>query len=195
MSDGAQRLEYRSLKILIILVSPMNEHTKDSCEPAPEAKLDPIEPSAEEKLTAELKETHDRLLRVAAEFENFKKISQREHTNGLKFANESLILSLLPVMDNLEQAVRAGKTADSSKDLLIGVEMVLKQLCDTLQKYGVEFFNAQGENFDPSRHEAIGERDDDSTAGTVLEQLCSGCLLNGRLLRPARVIVSAKKAF
>jgi molecular chaperone GrpE len=79
------------------------------------------EPSLEEKLTTELKETHDRLLRVAAEFENYKKISQREQINSIKYANESLVLNLLPVIDNLEQAVNVGKKSDSSKDLVIGV--------------------------------------------------------------------------
>ncbi len=172
----------------------MNEPIKDSNESELEVELLPVaEPSVEDKLTLELKETNDRLLRVAAEFDNFKKISQREHLASLKFANEGLILNLLPVIDNLSAAIKSGKTTDSAKDLVLGVEMVLKQLSDALQKYGVEFFDAQGESFDPSRHEAIGEREDDSNPGTILEQLCSGCLLHGRLLRPARVIVAAAK--
>ncbi len=151
------------------------------------------EPSLEEKLTAELKDTHDRLLRVAAEFENYKKISQREQINSIKYANESLVLNLLPVIDNLEQAVNVGKKSESSKDLVIGVEMVLKQLSDSLEKFGVEFFQTLGESFDPARHEALSEREDDSVnPGTVVEQFQKGCLLNGRLLRAARVVVSKK---
>ncbi len=151
------------------------------------------EPSLEEKLTTELKETHDRLLRVAAEFENYKKISQREQINSIKYANESLVLNLLPVIDNLEQAVNVGKKSDSSKDLVIGVEMVLKQLSDCLEKFGVEFFSTHGEVFDPARHEALSERMDDSVEpGIVVEQFQKGCLLNGRLLRAARVVVSKK---
>lgn len=165
---------------------------------APEQEHDEVEkdlpePSAEEKLTAELKETHDRLLRVAAEFENYKKISQREQINSIKFANESLVLNLLPVIDNLEQAINVGKKSDSPKDLIVGIEMVLKQLCDSLEKFGVEFFSALGEKFDPARHEALTEREDESVEpGVVIEQFQKGCLLNGRLLRAARVVVSKK---
>lgn len=172
----------------------MNESMKDNNEPELEAELvAATEASEEEKLALELKETKDRLLRMAAEFDNFKKISQREHLASLKFASEGLILSLLPVVDNLSAAILSAKNNDSAKDLVLGLDMVLKQLSDSLQKYGIEFFNALGEKFDPARHEAIGEREDNSDAGTVLEQLCSGCLLHGRLLRPARVIVTAAK--
>lgn len=180
---------------------PMGEeimsHTKNNEEENnPEIKMDAAkdpELSVEEKLTGELKDTHDRLLRVAAEFENYKKISQREQVNSIKFANENLVLNLLPVLDNLEQAVLAGKKNDNSKDLVIGVEMVLKQMSDVLEKFGVEFFSTHGEVFDPARHEALSEREDDSVApGTIVEQFQKGCLLNGRLLRAARVVVSKK---
>lgn len=173
-------------------------HKKNTVEEnnSPEAEMEAAkepELSVEEKLTAELKDTHDRLLRIAAEFENYKKISQREQINSIKFANENLVLSLLPVLDNLEQAVFAGKKNDNSKDLVIGVEMVLKQMSDILEKFGVEFFSTHGEVFDPARHEALSEREDDSVApGTVVEQFQKGCLLNGRLLRAARVVVSKK---
>lgn len=152
-----------------------------------------VEQNNEEKLTLELKETHDKLLRLAAEFENYKKISQREQLNSLKFANENIVLSLLPIIDNLEQAVAAGKKSDSAKDLVVGVEMVLKHFSDSLEKYGVEFINVLGQPFDPNRQEAIGEREDDQVeAGTVVEQMQKGCLLHGRLIRPARVIVSKR---
>ncbi|MCA9508682.1 MAG: nucleotide exchange factor GrpE [Myxococcales bacterium] len=151
------------------------------------------EASVEDKLTAELKQTHEKLLRVAAEFENYKKISQREQMNSIKFANENLVLNLLPVMDNLEQAVTAAKKSDNAKDVVIGVEMVLKQMSEVLEKFGVQFFSTHGENFDPARHEALSEREDDNVEpGTVVEQLQKGCLLNGRLLRAARVVVSKK---
>lgn len=169
------------------------EHGLEAEPEASEGEKEFPEPSNEEKLTAELKETHDRLLRVAAEFENYKKIAQREQINSVKFANENLIVNMLPVIDNLEQAISVGKKANSSKDLIVGIEMVLKQLCDSLEKFGVEFFSAVGENFDPARHEALSEREDESVdPGVVIEQFQKGCLLNGRLLRAARVVVSKK---
>lgn len=153
-------------------------------------------PTLEEKLSDELKETTDRLLRLGAEFENFKKISARESANSIKFANENLINSFLPVLDHLEQAVAAGRSLDqdAAKNLLIGVDMVLKQMIEVLQKFGVEFFSAKGKPFDPKLHEAMGEQSDDTVEpGTVITEYQRGVLLHGRLLRPARVLV-AKKA-
>jgi molecular chaperone GrpE len=149
--------------------------------------------SQEEKLARELVESKDRLLRLAADFENFKKIAQREQQNGIKFANESLIVNLLPVIDNLEQAVIACKKSGdvNNNDVLIGVEMVLKQLVDVLGKFGIEVFSALGQPFDPARHEAMGEQEDGNAAvGSVLVEYQKGYLLHGRLLRPARVVIA-----
>lgn len=154
-------------------------------------------PSEQDKLADELLESKDRFLRLAAEFENFKKITIRERANSLKFANENLVMSILPVMDNLEQAVIAGKNSEigAARDLLVGVDMVLKQLIESLQKFGVEFFSALGLPFDPSRHEAVCEIEDDQVAvGTVVQEYQKGCLLNGRLIRPARVAVAKKSS-
>lgn len=163
--------------------------------PSTEDAQEEIVVSVEDGLRAEVVETKDRLLRLAAEFENYKKISQRELQNNLKFANETLISNLLPVMDNLDQAiVAAKKSADStSNDVIIGVEMVLKQMGETLKKAGVEVFSALGLPFDPARHEAMGEQlDENAEAGSVLIEYQKGYLLHGRLLRPARVIVAKR---
>jgi molecular chaperone GrpE len=152
-------------------------------------------PTPEEKLADELKQTNDRLMRLAAEFDNFKKISARENANSLKFANENLIASILPILDNLEQAVSAGRSLDqaSAKNLLIGVEMVLKQMIEVLQKFGVEFYASEGQPFDPARHEAVAEEEKDGVEpGTVVSEYQKGYLLHGRLLRPARVTVSKR---
>ena len=155
------------------------------------------EPTKEEKLSEELAQSNDRLLRLAAEFENFKKISAREQANSQKFANENLLNNLLPIIDNLEQAVIAGKKSgtEGAQDLLIGVEMVLKQLRDVFLKFGVEFFDSKNQSFDPSRHEALCEQEVEGVeAGTVIEEFQKGCLLHGRLLRPARVAVAKNKS-
>lgn len=151
--------------------------------------------SEEEKLASELAQTNDRLLRLAAEFDNFKKIAARERIQSLKFANEGLILSLLPIMDNLDQAVKAGKKADQAQDLLVGVEMVLKQMFEALSKAGVEFFNSEGQLFDPNRHEAVCEQEASGVEeGTVVQEFQKGCLFNGRLLRASRVAVAKKSS-
>lgn len=150
------------------------------------------EPTKEE-LALELKDTTDRLMRLAADFENFKKISMRENANNLKFANENIIVGILPIIDNLEQAIKAGNSLDkeSAKNLLIGVEMVLKQLVEILQKFGVEFYESKGMPFDPARHDAVAEEEHEEFAsGTIISEYHKGCLLHGRLLRPARVVVA-----
>ncbi len=152
------------------------------------------EQSIEEKLAEELTQIKDRYVRLLAEFDNYKKISQREQQNSIRFANESLLTNLLPIIDNLEQAIVAQKKSSEEKnDILIGLEMVLKQLFDLLNKYGVEVFNAKGIPFDPARHEALSEQEDETAPpGTVVIEYQKGYLLNGRLLRPARVAVAKK---
>jgi molecular chaperone GrpE len=161
----------------------------------PEAIEPEAQKSTEEKLHEELALAKDRLLRLGAEYENFKKISQREQQNSIRFANESLIVSLLPIVDNLEQAIAAQKksTHISNNEILIGIEMVLKQFLDVLNKFGVETFSAQGMLFDPARHEALCEQEDNVvTEGTVVTEYQKGYVYNGRLLRPARVAVAKK---
>lgn len=150
-------------------------------------------PSVEENLRHEVAQTKDRLLRLAAEFENYKKISQREQLNSLKFANEGLITNLLPIVDSLEHAIAACKKSAENNDVLVGVEMVAKQLGDVLQKHGVEVFSALGKPFDPARHEAMGEQIDDSVdEGSVVVEYQKGYFLHSRLLRPARVVIARR---
>ena len=158
-----------------------NEAVPDSSELLPE-------PSETDRLVEELASVKDRYLRLAAEFDNYKKIAQREQQNSIKFANEGLVLGLLPIMDSLEQAMVASK---KDEDVLMGIEMVLKQLLDLLKKFGAEIFSAEGSMFDPSLHEAVGEQvDPHKKKGQVVLEYQKGCLLHGRLLRPARVLVS-----
>lgn len=157
-------------------------------------KVQASEKSQEERLQEELLETKDRFLRLAADFENYKKIVQREQANSVRFANESLITSLLPIMDNLEQAIISQKkSGDSNNDILIGVEMVLKQLTEALVKFGVEIVSAKGLPFNPAQAEALCELEDDSVPpGTVVTEYQKAYFLHGRLLRAARVAVAKK---
>jgi molecular chaperone GrpE len=150
----------------------------------------------EEKIKTELLETKDRLLRALADFDNYKKIAQRENLNNIKFANEGLLVSLLPILDNLEQAVMTSKQSavgQENNTILVGVEMVLRQFRETLGKFGIEVFSALDKPFDPLRHEALGEEiDETKEPGTVIKEYQKGYLLQGRLLRPARVILAKK---
>jgi molecular chaperone GrpE len=142
----------------------------------------------------EAKDMFDRLTRVSADFENFKKRQSREKQDAIKFANEGVFKELLPVVDNLQRAVQAAGGAPGDK-LSDGVKLVLKQFEDTMTKFGVTGFDSHAAPFDPARHEAVGARPhDDIPANHVAEEFQRGYLLHERLLRPALVIVSSGPA-
>ncbi|RJR35145.1 MAG: nucleotide exchange factor GrpE [Desulfobacteraceae bacterium] len=142
-----------------------------------------------------LKETadreHDLYLRSMAEVENIKKRVAKEKEEWVKYANENLVKSILPFMDNLDKAVthaRDGKSLDALRE---GVELTLKGLKDSLGKSGVQEVEAAGAAFDPHYHEAVYEKEDDhAPVGTVIQELQKGYTLHGRLIRPAMVVVS-----
>lgn len=146
----------------------------------------------------EAKSLHERLLRVTADYENFKKRQNREKEEALKFANEKLLKELLPVIDNMERATEVAKKAVAESDadvvgsVVEGVEMVHKSFMDTFKKFGIEGFSAHGEKFDPAKHEAVAQREDASVpSGRVIEEYQRGYTLHGRLVRPSMVIVSS----
>ena len=137
----------------------------------------------------------DLYIRSQAEIDNLKKRYQKERQDLRKFANESLIKQLLPVVDNLEKAITHSQDEDSIETIREGVDLTLKGLLDTLKKAGVETVEAAGEKFDPNFHEAVSEMADDAVEpGTVIKDLQKGYILNQRLIRPSMVIVSKKIA-
>lgn len=150
--------------------------------------------------TEEAMQNHDRLLRERAELENFKKRMHRERSEALRYATEPLLRDLLPVVDNLERAVEATRAAGDEagasqiEALLRGVEMVLQQLTETLERHGVSRVAGVGEPFDPNHHEAVAHVESDEAApGAVLEQYRAGYRLHDRLLRPAQVTVAKER--
>jgi len=137
---------------------------------------------------------HDQLLRLQAEFENFRKRMEREKTEFLRYANEQLIFALLPVMDNFSRAISSAKENQNVEAVLEGVSMIEKGLADVLTKFGVKQIKSVGEKFDPHRHEAIGVVESkEHPEDTVVEELQKGYLLNDRLIRPAVVKVAKEK--
>lgn len=138
----------------------------------------------------EAQANYDRYLRQVAELENFKKRMAREKEETIRFANESLIRDMLPILDNLERAVAHAQGGGNGKPLVEGVEMVLKALVDVLSKHGLMPISAIGQIFDPGRHEAMAQVETDSQApNTVVEEHHKGYLLLVRMLRPAFVSV------
>ncbi|HUJ28261.1 MAG TPA: nucleotide exchange factor GrpE [Myxococcales bacterium] len=136
-----------------------------------------------------LKDTHERLLRTAAEFENFKKRAQKERDDAAKFGNERLLKDFLPVMDNLERALDHAEQHDL-KQVIEGVKLVQKLFETTLGKHGVTGFSAVGKPFDPAVHEALMQQESDEPANTVLSEMAKGYKLHDRLVRPAAVVVA-----
>src|SRR5437773_6583434 len=140
----------------------------------------------------EAKALQDKYLRLAAEFENFKRLTQRDQREYYRFANESLLKELLPIVDNLERAIKSSKERIGSGGLIQGVELVLKQFLETLAKFGVRPMNSVGEAFDPSRHQAVLHvESEDATGKIVAEEYQRGYLLHDRILRAAMVAGAA----
>lgn len=153
-------------------------------------EIEELKKKLEEK-EKEAKENYDRLLRTAADFENYKKRAAREKEDWTKFANEDLIRAILPFIDNLERAVNhAQKIADTGV-LVEGVQLTLQQLLQALNKFGLSSFESVGKPFDPAMHEAmLVVETDKHEPNQVVEEFQKGYLLNDRLLRPATVSVS-----
>jgi molecular chaperone GrpE len=147
------------------------------------------------RLEREKAEEHERLLRVAADYENFKKRARRESEEAAARAHERLLREILPVLDNLERATQALAKGGSVESLAQGVKLVEKQLHAALEKFQVKAFEAVGVPFDPMRHEAIQQVETDEQApGTVASVFARGYMIGDRLLRPAMVAVAKPKA-
>jgi molecular chaperone GrpE len=144
-----------------------------------------------DELQQEVEKQCDRFIRSQADMENLRKRGKKEKEEWIKFANETLIKNLLPVMDNLENAISHSHNGNTVETLREGVELTLKGMKDTLEKVGLKEIDAQGQPFDPCFHEAVSQQEDDRVeAGVVLHELQKGYSLNDRLIRPAMVVVS-----
>ena len=145
---------------------------------------------AKERLTAQLQEINDKYVRLYAEFENYKKRVNKDKEELIKYGNENLLYELLPVIDNLEMALKHASNNVSS-GLVQGVEITLKELNKTLEKFGLIAIDADGKPFDPLIHHAMMQVErDDVEENTVVEELRKGYMLKDKVLRPALVAVS-----
>lgn len=149
-----------------------------------------------DQLQQELAESKDQVLRLAAEFENFKKRIERERETLIKYAGESILRELLATVDNLDRALEQGDadSGDAQKKLdalLEGVELTQKGLLATLEKFEVVPIESAGKEFDPNEHEAMTmEASDTVPVNHVLQEFVKGYRFRDRLLRPAKVVVS-----
>ena len=173
--------------------SPVQETETAAEQPLTEESIQELQAQA-----AKADEYRNQLLRTAADLDNYKKRAAREKQEAIKFANESLLGKLIPVLDNFDMALAAVSNAQdgtaqaaSTDSLQQGVSMIQQQLRQVLAEAGLEEINAAGKPFDPNYHEAVSQQESaDVPEGHVLQQLRKGFKLRERLLRPATVVVA-----
>ncbi len=177
-----------------------NEASSDAAPTREPASPPPAPPTSEERialLESEKAEIKDRMLRIAADFDNWKKRSRKDLADGEIRAKESVLRDFLEIADNLERATtswqegKAGKDSDA-KSVRDGVELVLRQFRSKLERYQVKPIEALGQPFDPRYHEAISQAPSaDAKPGSVLHELQKGYFIGDKLLRPAMVVVAS----
>jgi molecular chaperone GrpE len=162
----------------------------------PDAASDPTSADSQEKQAQEeLQIYQDKYIRLAAEFENYKRRAQRDQSDAIRYANESLLKKLLSTLDNLERAIQCGKDAGTTGSLLEGVELTHKQFLETVEKLGVRQVSSTGSLFDPNMHQAVAQVESETTEpNTVVEEFQKGYFLHDRILRPAMVTVAKEKS-
>lgn len=156
----------------------------------------PVGPDAVAAKVEEYNALNDKYLRLAAEFENYKRLSQRDQRDQIRYGNEQLLKELLPVVDNLERAIKAAKENGGAGDPLIqGVDLTLKQLIGILEKFGVQRMDTVGQPFDPASHQAVSQIQSATIPKQhVAEEYQKGYRLHDRILRAAMVGVSSGPA-
>jgi len=164
------------------------EHEKNT-----EAMIEQLKSELKNALE-EVKEYKDKYLRTLAEMDNQRKRMIRERDDFQKYANEKLILSILPVVDNFERAINAGENSNTDKKILDGVKLIFKQLKGILEKEGLKPFESVGQKFDPYKHEAfLAIESKEHEPSTILEEIEKGYLLDDKIIRPAKVTVSKQR--
>ncbi len=139
----------------------------------------------------ELLALNDKYLRLAAEFDNYKRRAQRDQSDTIRFANERLLKDLLPTLDNLERALQAGREQAQIEGLLEGIDLTYKHFLDTLQKMGMKQVASVGEIFDPAKHQAVGQVESLTVPENgIVDEYQKGYFLHDRILRPAMVTVA-----
>jgi molecular chaperone GrpE len=144
-----------------------------------------------EEVKEENDKLKDQLLRKAAEFDNYKKRTEKDFIQLVANANAELITELLPIVDDLERFIRSTQETDNFEGLHKGIELIYKNLMKILENRGVKPIEAVGKEFDPEKHEALMQVDsNEHPSGTVVEEHLKGYVMNDRVLRHSQVIVS-----
>jgi len=161
---------------------PKTEEKSNAAEGDPMRKIEEAEKKAAEN--------YDKYLRAVAELDNYRKRAVRDKADAIKYGNENLLRDILPLVDSVDRALAHAGTSDDFEAFKKGLKMLHEQLLCCLKKYGVEVIDTEGKDFDPNVHEAMLQViSDEHETGKVVNEFERGYLLNGRLLRPAKVCV------
>ncbi len=187
--------EFDDLKEEDIEVVPPDADDESAAGEKPLTSVEKMVKALEQK-TKEAAEANDKYLRTYADFENYRKRTQRDLAEFRKYANEQMALELLSVVDHLGLALKhAAEVGEPNQGLRQGVELVYKQFLDVLEKFGIKPFKAEGEPFDPAKHDAVLQvAKEDMPDNTVAQVLQDGYLYYDKVLRHAKVGVSKKPA-
>jgi len=143
------------------------------------------------RVSQENEELQNKLLLLAADFDNYKKRMERDRGLALKYAEENILKELLPAIDNLERALDQGREVQNTEDLLAGVEMTYKGIMTALAKFEVVALESVGFPFDPNQHEALTvQESDEAEPNSVMAEFEKGYVYKDRLIRPAKVVVA-----
>lgn len=147
-----------------------------------------------EALETENAEIRDKYLRLAAEFDNYKKRQSRLFGEMVDAAQDATILKILDILDNFERAIEANKDKSDPQKIIDGLHLIHKQILDMLELQGIEAICPEAGVFDPKLHEAVGSLPSDSAENSIIGVVCKGYRRGDRLLRPARVLVASPKS-
>ena len=174
----------------------MTKHEKAERAADEHAPAEPAHPQEIERVKQELKQAKDQSLRTLAEFENTKKRLRREQEEFIRFAAETMVRELLPIVDSLDQALVAVDKQSDPEAIITGVHLIHRQLLGLLEKEGVKRIPTVGEPFDPHKHEAVAqvETTDGTADERIIEEVQVGYTMYGKVIRPAIVKIATKKA-
>ncbi|MFC4738174.1 nucleotide exchange factor GrpE [Bacillus daqingensis] len=160
----------------------------NEAEAAPEEEA-PVEMDEHSR---ELEEMQDKLLRLQADYDNFRRRTKQEKEAAAKYKSQKLADSLLPALDNFERALMMEPESDEAKNLLQGMQMVYRQLEEALQSEHIQVMETVGQPFDPHKHEAVMQVEtDEFDSNIIVEELQKGYMLHDKVIRPAMVKVNA----
>ena len=168
------------------------QEVKDNIQEEPEQLEEVVEEVDELTLAKQqIEEEQDKLIRLRADFENYKRRVQLDKAADYKYRAQSVLMDILPVLDNFERALAVETTSEEAASLVKGVDMVYRTLLEAVKKEGLEQIEAEGIAFDPNFHQAVmQEQDDSKESGVVLQELQKGYKLKDRVLRPSMVKVN-----